>query len=93
MNAALMSVIGLSEIDAAVNSLQKMPMVFRSWEEIDFVGQTLRPAIERRFRDKGFVVALWAEAGWVRFFCKQSAVRPEDSGPQAAWSPQSTARR
>jgi TRAP-type C4-dicarboxylate transport system substrate-binding protein len=88
LNAALMSVIGLSEIDAAVNSLQKMPMVFRSWEEIDFVGQTLRPAIERRFRDKGFVVALWAEAGWVRFFCKQSAVRPEDLKPRRmfAWA-------
>jgi hypothetical protein len=65
-----------------------MPMVFRSWEEIDFVGQTLRPAIERRFRDKGFVVALWAEAGWVRFFCKQSAVRPEDLKPRRmfAWA-------
>jgi len=71
LNAAMMSVIGLSEIDPSVNTLQKMPMVFRSWEELDFVSQTLRPAIERRFRDKGFVVALWAEAGWVRFFCKE----------------------
>jgi len=71
LNAAMMSVIGLSEIAPSVNTLQKMPMVFRSWEELDFVSQTLRPAIERRFRDKGFVVALWAEAGWVRFFCKE----------------------
>jgi TRAP-type C4-dicarboxylate transport system substrate-binding protein len=78
LNAAMMSAIGLSEIDTAVSALQKMPMVFRSWEEVDYVGQTLRPAIERRFLDKGFVVVLWAEAGWVRFFCKQSAVRPEE---------------
>jgi TRAP-type transport system periplasmic protein len=88
LNAAMMSVIGLSEIDPSVNALQKMPMVFRSWEEIDFVSQTLRPAIERRFRDKGFVVALWAEAGWVRFFCKEPAVRPEDLKPRRmfAWA-------
>lgn len=88
LNAAMMSVIGLSEIDTSVSALQKMPMIFRSWEEIDYVSQTLRPAIERRFLDKGFVVVLWAEAGWVRFFCKQPAVRPEDLKPRRmfAWA-------
>jgi len=88
LNAALMSVIGLSEIDASVSALQKMPMVFRSWEEIDYVSQTLRPSIERRFLDRGFVVVLWAEAGWVRFFCKQPATRPEDLKPRRmfAWA-------
>jgi TRAP-type C4-dicarboxylate transport system substrate-binding protein len=88
LNAALMSVIGLSEIDGSVSALQKMPMVFRSWEEIDYVSQTLRPSIERHFLDKGFVVVLWAEAGWVRFFSKQPAARPEDLKPRRmfAWA-------
>jgi TRAP-type C4-dicarboxylate transport system substrate-binding protein len=78
LNAAMMSVVGLSEIDLSVSALQKMPLVFRSWDEVEYVGQTLRPEIEQRFFDNGFVVVAWAEAGWVRFFCKQPAARPQD---------------
>ena len=36
------------------------------------------PAIERKFLDKGFVVLAWGDAGWVRFFSKDPAARPDD---------------
>lgn len=78
LNAAMMTVVGLSEIDMSASALQKMPLLFRSSEEVEYVGRTLRPEIERRFLDKGFVVVLWAEAGWVRFFCKEPAAQPDD---------------
>jgi TRAP-type transport system periplasmic protein len=78
LNAAMMTVVGLTEIDPSAGVLQKMPLFFDSWEEVEHVGQALRPDIERRFLDKGFVVVLWAEAGWVRFFSKQPAVHPAD---------------
>ena len=38
----------------------------------------MRPAVEKNFADKGFVVLAWGDAGWVRFFSKEAAVRPED---------------
>ena len=78
LNAAMLSVIGLTEIDASVGALQKMPLVFRSWDELDYVRDKLRPELDKRFFDKGFVVLCWGDAGWVRFFSKSSAVRPDD---------------
>jgi len=78
LNAALLSVVGLSEIDDSASVLQKMPMVFRSWDELDFLREKLRPRLEQRFFDKGFVVLFWGDAGWVRFFSKEAAVRPGD---------------
>jgi TRAP-type C4-dicarboxylate transport system substrate-binding protein len=88
LNAALLTVVGLSEIDDSVSVLQKMPMVFRSWDELDYVREKLRPRLERRFLDKGFVVLCWGDAGWVRFFSKQPALRAADYRPMKvfAWS-------
>src|SRR5439155_4298324 len=48
LNAAMLSVIGLTEIDPSVSALQKMPLVFRSWDELDYVREKLRPALEKR---------------------------------------------
>ena len=78
LNAALRSVVGLTEIDDSVAALQKMPMMFRSWDELDHLREKLRPALEKRFYDKGFVVLFWGDAGWVRFFSKEPALRPAD---------------
>ena len=78
LNAALLSVVGLTEIDDSVAALQKMPLVFRSWDELDYLREKLRPGLEKRFLDKGFVVLFWGDAGWVRFFSKEPAVRPAD---------------
>jgi len=78
LNAAMLTVIGLTEIDDSAAALQKMPMVFRSWDELDYVRERLRPSLERRFLDKGFVVLCWGDSGWVRFFSKEPALRPAD---------------
>lgn len=78
LNAALLSVVGLSEIDNSAAALQKMPMIFRSWDELDHVLDKLRPVLDQRFYDKGFVVLFWGDSGWVRFFSKEPALRPSD---------------
>jgi TRAP-type C4-dicarboxylate transport system substrate-binding protein len=53
-------------------------MLFKSWEELDYVREKMRPAMEQKFLEKGFVVLGWGDAGWVRFFSKAPAFRPED---------------
>ena len=78
LNAAMLSVIGLTEIDPSVSALQKMPLVFRSWDELDYVREKLRPVLAKRFQEAGFVVLCWGDAGWVRFFSKTPAVHPDD---------------
>lgn len=78
LHGALMSVVGLSEIDPGPAALQKMPLMFRSWEEVDAAGERVHPLLEKRIREKGFVVLHWAEGGWVRFFSRERAHRPAD---------------
>lgn len=78
LNAGLLSIVGLREIEPAVSALQNLPLMFKSWEEVDFVREKMRPAMEKKFLDKGYVVLFWGDAGWVRFFSKEPASRPED---------------
>lgn len=78
LNGAMMSVIGLVGIDRDAAALQYMPMMFRTWQEVDAAGRRIRPLIEKRMSERGFVVLYWAEAGWVRFFSTRPATHPED---------------
>ncbi len=78
LNAAMLSMVGLSDIDDIVSALQEMPMIFRSWEEVDYIREKIRPKLEKRFLEKGFVVLFWGDGGWVRFFSKEPALIPED---------------
>jgi TRAP-type C4-dicarboxylate transport system substrate-binding protein len=78
LQASLLTVVGLSEIEPEVGALQNMPMAFRSLEEVDYVGEHLRPRLEKRLEAKGYLVMFWTDSGWVRFFAKQPIDRPED---------------
>ncbi len=78
LQGALLSVVGLHDIEPSVAALQNMPLLFRSWDEVDYVRDKMRPAMEKKFIDKGYVVLAWGDAGWVRFFSKDAAFRPDD---------------
>jgi TRAP-type C4-dicarboxylate transport system substrate-binding protein len=78
INAGVFSAVGLAEIDSGARGLQIMPLMFRSWAEVDYVREHIRPLLESRLRAKGFEVLFWADAGWVRFFSKTAAVTPDD---------------
>ncbi len=78
LQGALISVVGLRDIEPSIAALQSLPLLFRSWEELDFVRERMRSAMEKRFLDKGFVVLGWGDAGWVRFFSTKAALRPDD---------------
>ncbi len=78
LQGALLSVVGLREIEPSISALQSLPLLFKSWDEVDYVREKMRPAMEKKFLDKGFVVLGWGDAGWVRFFSKTAAFRPDD---------------
>jgi len=78
LQAAALTVIGLGEIDRAVNGLQYVPMMFRTLEEAEYVRTRLQPMLDRRLLERGFVALSWSDAGWVRFFARSPVVRPED---------------
>lgn len=76
--AALISGVGLSDIDQAVAGLQQVPMMFRTYEELNYVMDELAPQLEERVESKGFVVLTWIDTGWVRIFSKAPLQTPED---------------
>ncbi|OQW86115.1 MAG: C4-dicarboxylate ABC transporter substrate-binding protein [Rhodoferax ferrireducens] len=78
LQGALISVVGLREIEPSIAALQNLPLLFKSWEEVDYVREKMRASMEKKFFDKGFVVLAWGDSGWVRFFSKEPAFRPAD---------------
>jgi TRAP-type C4-dicarboxylate transport system substrate-binding protein len=78
LQGALISVVGLREIEPTIAALQNLPLLFRDWDEVDHVREKMRAPMEDRFKERGFVVIGWGDAGWVRFFSKEAAQRPDD---------------
>ena len=78
LQAALLTAVGLSEIESGVAALQSLPMGFRNLDEVDYVGEKLRPMLEERLAAKGFVVLFWTDAGWIRLFSNRPVVHPDD---------------
>ncbi len=78
LQGALISVVGLREIEPSIAALQNLPLLFKNWEEVDYVREKMRASIEKKFFDKGFVVLGWGDSGWVRFFSKDAAFSPAD---------------
>ncbi len=78
LQAGLLTAVGLSEIEPGVAGLQYAPMLFRDFDEFEYVSDRLRPTLENKLAAKGFVVLFWVDAGWVRYFSKQPILTPED---------------
>lgn len=78
LDAGLLTAAGLAEIEPAVTALQCMPMFFKNLEEVDYVGEKLRPQLEQRLLAKGYVVLFWSDSGWLRFFTKTPILHPDD---------------
>ncbi len=68
--AALITSHGLTSITTYVRAWG-LPRMIRSYEELDYSIEKLRPALERRLEEKGFVAIGFAEAGMVRFFVSE----------------------
>ena len=78
IQGAMLTSIGLSQIDKSVTALQFMPLMFRDWQDVDLVRERLRPDLERRLRDAGYIVLFWGDAGWVRYFSNKPIHRLQD---------------
>jgi len=68
LQGAMLTAVGMAQIDESVTALQLMPMEFNDWGEVDFVRHKLESQLEEIFLNAGYVVLFWGDAGWVRFF-------------------------
>jgi TRAP-type C4-dicarboxylate transport system substrate-binding protein len=65
--AALVTSHGVTDVTTSVRALG-LPRMIRSYDEVDHALAALRPLLERRLEEKGFVALGWADAGMVRLF-------------------------
>jgi len=78
LQGALMTAIGLEEIDSGPVGLQKLPLGFASLAEIDYVTERITPLLEERLKRKGLVVLFWSDGGWIQLFSRQPVETPAD---------------
>jgi TRAP-type C4-dicarboxylate transport system substrate-binding protein len=75
--AAALTTIGLSRIDAAFNVFSN-PFFFASYEELDAVLDRMAPVLDTRLQKAGFTRLAWGHGGWVRVFSRVPVATLED---------------
>lgn len=69
------------------NQVYNLPVVFKTYEEVDYVRRTMDPVIKKGFEDKGFVIIGIAEGGFA-YVMSQAPVRTvSDLIKQKMWIP------
>ncbi|HET9481159.1 MAG TPA: TRAP transporter substrate-binding protein DctP, partial [Candidatus Polarisedimenticolia bacterium] len=77
LQAVALSGAGIHHIEPGVSCLQ-LPMMFDSYEELDFVRSSIAPRLEAMLAAKGYVVLNWGDAGWIHFFTKIPVSHPDE---------------
>jgi TRAP-type C4-dicarboxylate transport system substrate-binding protein len=74
---AMVTGIGLSQINRASLALA-IPMMFDSYEELDYVRDRIGPKLAVEMEKAGFVVLNWGDAGWIHHFSTVPAKTPDE---------------
>ena len=77
IQAVALTSAGLHQIDNGISCLQ-IPLMFNSYEELDYVRTRISNQLEKRLEERGFKLLLWGDAGWVHSFTTQPARTPDD---------------
>jgi len=77
IQAVALTGAGMGEIEKGVAALQ-IPMMFSSYDELDYVRDRMAPRLEKRIEANGYVVLNWGDAGWVYFFADKPMPRLDD---------------
>lgn len=85
LQAVAVTSVGFSRIDQGTEALH-IPLLFRSYDELDYVRDKMAPKFEARLRDKGFVVLNWSDGGWAQFFTKRPAKSTDDIRGMKLWT-------
>ena len=84
LDAVAISGGGLPHVDDSVEVLN-IPLLFESYEELDYVRDRVAPELERHLEARGFKVLNWTDAGWVYFFTKSPVRTPDDLRQLRLW--------
>jgi len=62
--------VGLETITKEMSALW-IPLLFQTYDELDYVRGKIDARMEKALGEKGFVVLNWGDAGWVKYFAKK----------------------
>ena len=77
IQAVTLTSAGLHQIDKAISCLQ-IPLMFDSFEELDYVRARISDQLENRLEERGFKLLHWGDVGWVHSFTTEPARTLDD---------------
>jgi len=77
--------VGLAMINPKVLVLQ-LPLMFKSYEQLEKVRKKLHGEFEQSFREKGYELLGWGDVGWVYLFSKNPVASKDDLKKQKVWA-------
>jgi TRAP-type transport system periplasmic protein len=86
LNAGVLTEVGIAEIDPSVYALS-VPMMYSSYEEVDYVLDKMRATLEARLEARGFVALNWIDGGWSHLFAQRPVTVPDDLKPLKLFTP------
>ncbi len=78
---------GLAQVESSIQALG-LPLMFRSFAEVDYVRERFDPLIKQAMEAKGFVVLGISEGGFVRILSKQPMRDLETIRRSKVWIPE-----
>ena len=77
---------GLAQVDSSIQALS-LPMMFESFDEIDYVRARMDPVMKQQMEAKGFVLLGISEGGFVRILSKKPMRKLESIRNSKVWVP------
>jgi len=84
LHCAAMTTIGISIIQKEALVFQ-LPLMFQSYEELDYVRNNLLSTMEEAFEQKEFILLGWGDVGPVHIFSKNPIKNKEDLRKSKIW--------
>lgn len=85
VHAAGFTGVGLGDIVPSVR-IMELPMLFKNYQEVDYVRSKIGKDFETQFDQKGFVLLGWAEAGFVNIFSNKPIKNKADMQGTKWWA-------
>ncbi len=76
--------VGLGEIVPEIR-IMELPMLFRSYDEVDHIKSLLYDDFAKKFEEKGFIILGWADVGFAYVFAQKPILSLEDLRGTKMW--------
>ena len=77
IQAAVFTSIGLSSVMPEVMAVS-YPFLIRNDNELNEVMNIIKPDLDKKIQENGFITLAWAQAGWLKIFSKTPVYVPAD---------------